>query len=95
MGKPLGVFPFLRYFPPYRQKYLEVYNGFKDLRNFILESVLQHEQTLDSSNPRDFIDMYLIEAAETKNPIFTRDNLIAVCVDLFLGGSETTSKVNL
>ena len=93
LGKPLGIFPFLKHIPPFRSKYQEVENGFRELRQFIRTSISNHEDTLDINNPRDYIDMFLIEAKETKNPILTKDNLMAICLDLFIAGSETTSNV--
>jgi cytochrome P450 len=38
------------------------------------------------------IDMFLNKAAEDKTGIFTEKQLIHNCMDLFLAGSETTSK---
>ena len=93
LGKPLGIFPFLKHIPPFRSKYQEVENGFRELRQFIRTSISNHEDTLDINNPRDYIDMFLIESKETKNPILTKDNLMAICLDLFIAGSETTSNV--
>merc|ERR1711923_265447 len=61
------------------------------MRQFIKTSISNHEDTLDVNNPRDYIDMFLIEAAETKNPLLTKDNLMSICLDLFIAGSETTS----
>ena len=92
-GKPLGIFPFLKHIPPFRSKYQEIENGLKELQQYFETSISFHEGTLDMDHPRDFIDMYLIEARNTEHPILTKANLIAVCADLFFGGSETTSKV--
>lgn len=91
-GKPLGIFPFLKHIPPFRSKYQEIENGLKELQQYFETSISFHEGTLDMDHPRDFIDMYLIEARNTEHPILTKANLIAVCADLFFGGSETTSK---
>ena len=95
LGKPLGSLPFLRHFPPYRSKYNEVKEGLGLLRAFISESIDEHVESLDVNNPRDLIDMYLIEAqSPDHSKTFTRENLVAICVDLFLAGSETTAKVS-
>ena len=95
LGKPLGSLPFLRHFPPYRSKYNEVKEGLGLLRGFISESIEEHVESLDVNNPRDLIDMYLIEAqSPDHSKTFTRENLVAICVDLFLAGSETTAKVS-
>lgn len=90
MGKPLGIFPFLRFFPPYRSVFNECSNGMKQLREFISKSISEHETSLDSSNPRDYIDVFLINGKE--NPTLSKENLVTCCMDLFVAGSETTSK---
>ena len=95
MRTVLGSVSFLRYVPPYRSKYNEVNEGLGLLREFVSESIEEHLDSLDVSNPRDLIDMYLIEAQqEDHSKTFTRENLVAICVDLFLAGSETTAKVH-
>ena len=95
LGKPLGSLPFLRHIPPYRSKYNEVKEGLGLLREFVSESIEEHVDSLDVSNPRDLIDMYLIESQQQDHSkTFTRENLVAICVDLFLAGSETTAKVS-
>ena len=95
LGKPLGSLPFLRHLPPYRSKYNAVKDGLDLLREFISESIEEHVDSLDVNNPRDLIDMYLIEAQSPgHSKTFTRENLLAICVDLFLAGTETTAKVS-
>ena len=95
LGKPLGSLPFLRHLPPYRSKYNAVKDGLDLLREFISESIEEHVDSLDVNNPRDLIDMYLMEAqTPDHSKTFTRENLVAICVDLFLAGSETTAKVS-
>ena len=93
LGKPLGALPFLKYVPPYRAKYRKTQEGLQHLRDFITESIEEHEDSLEAGSPRDLIDMFLIEARETQHKTFTRENLVAICADLFLAGSETTAKV--
>eukprot|EP00090_Calanus_glacialis_P046719 TRINITY_DN9300_c0_g1_i1.p1 TRINITY_DN9300_c0_g1~~TRINITY_DN9300_c0_g1_i1.p1 ORF type:complete len:492 (-),score=90.51 TRINITY_DN9300_c0_g1_i1:97-1572(-) len=90
MGKPLGIFPFLRFFPPFRSVFNECSEGMKQLREFISKSISEHESSLDTSNPRDYIDIFLINGKE--NPTLSKENLVTCCMDLFVAGSETTSK---
>ena len=89
-GKPLGVFPFLKYFPPYRGIYNEVWNGMEECRQFVAAAIRKHEETIDEENPRDYIDKFLIASKE--NPHMNNEALLFCCLDLFIGGSETTSK---
>ena len=91
VGKPLGIFPWLRFVPPFRSTYNEVYNGMEKCRAFIRETIKYHKETFDEDNPRDFIDKFLIASKEDPR-LFNEDQLLICCLDLFIGGSETTSK---
>ena len=88
-GKPLGSFPFLKYFPPYRSIYNEVYRGLAQCRKFIANTIQSHEETMDEDNPRDFIDKFLIAGKLSK--ALSKKALLFTCFDLFTAGSETTS----
>jgi len=92
LGKPFGVLPFLRFFPPFRARFQILSKSFRDFEAFIEETVIEHEKTLDKSNPRDFIDMFLLQMEVDKSNIFNRKQLISTIQDLFIAGSETTSK---
>jgi cytochrome P450 family 2 subfamily J len=69
----------------------------RDMMNLMKKSIQNHKETLDANEPRDYIDKYLIEIDNTKDPnsSFFRENgienLAASLVDLFIAGSETTS----
>ena len=88
-GKPLGSFPFLKYFPPYRSIYNGVYRGLAECRKFIVSTIESHEETMDEDNPRDFIDKFLIAGKLSK--ALSKEALLFTCFDLFTAGSETTS----
>uniref|UniRef100_A0A5F8G284 unspecific monooxygenase n=1 Tax=Monodelphis domestica TaxID=13616 RepID=A0A5F8G284_MONDO len=69
-------------------------NNCKIMHNFIEEKVKEHQETLDSNNPQDFIDYFLIQMGQKKQnqqSEFTMENLILTVSDLFIAGSETTS----
>ena len=69
----------------------------REVMNMMKTSIKNHKETLDTNEPRDYIDKYLIEIQNTKDPSssFFGDkginNLAANLMDLFLAGSETTS----
>ena len=69
----------------------------RDIIQLMRQKVIEHEQTLDSNEPRDFIDVALIEISRTLdltsslNGDCGREQLVNILFDLFVAGSETTS----
>ena len=54
--------PFLAKVFPRLEKSMEGVAGKPgDIKHFLMETIQHHKDTLDLSNPRDFIDAYLIE----------------------------------
>ncbi|KAK5869999.1 hypothetical protein PBY51_024669 [Eleginops maclovinus] len=71
-----------------------IFSSSKSLEASIRGEIERHKMDLDPSNPRDYIDSFLIEEKHNRNSElrFDDDNLVLCCLDLFLAGSETTSK---
>jgi len=92
LGKPFGFLPFLRFIPPYRSIFQKLSNSFIDFNEFMEKAIIEHEETLDKNNPRDYIDMFLIQMEQDQDGIYSRKQLVSTCIDLFIAGSETTSK---
>ncbi|XP_042273494.1 cytochrome P450 2J6-like isoform X2 [Thunnus maccoyii] len=71
----------------------KMFSHFNDILDFISQEVQRHKQDLDHSNPRDYIDSFLIEMENRKESDlgFNEINLTMCSVDLFLAGTETTS----
>uniref|UniRef100_A0A667WYB5 Cytochrome P450, family 2, subfamily N, polypeptide 13 n=1 Tax=Myripristis murdjan TaxID=586833 RepID=A0A667WYB5_9TELE len=66
----------------------------KSLEAFIRGEIERHKVDLDPNNPRDYIDTFLMEEKLEGNRAvgFYDGNLVLCCLDLFLAGTETTSK---
>ncbi|KAM4840189.1 cytochrome P450 2C18-like isoform 8-T8 [Urocitellus parryii] len=72
----------------------KLFKNVTDLKQYFLEKIKEHQESLDMNNPRDFIDCFLIKMEEEKgNPQteFTTEALINIVNDLFGAGTETTS----
>ena len=89
------AFPWLlKIFPNYLSGEVTI---FTDIIDLMEENIIKHQETLDPNEPRDFIDMMLIEIENTRDPTssmfgqFGRDNLKVTLFDLFQAGSETAS----
>lgn len=65
-----------------------------DLVAFVRQEVETHKLDLDPSNPRDYIDVFIVEMEKHKGEAdlgFEESNLALCALDLFLAGTETTS----
>ncbi|RXG64389.1 cytochrome P450 2L1 [Armadillidium vulgare] len=95
----VDIFPWLRSIIPEfildrlskKNKYMEIVN---QITTWFKTEVNDHMKTLDSTNPRDFIDEYLIEMDKQKdNPdnVMSYEDLIGCISDLFTASLETTA----
>ncbi|XP_005081891.1 cytochrome P450 2B1-like [Mesocricetus auratus] len=82
---------FLKYFPG---THVQVSKNLQEILEYIGHSVEKHRANLDPSNPRDFIDTYLLRMEKEKsNPHteFHHRNLMITVLSLFFAGTETSS----
>ncbi|NP_001268260.1 cytochrome P450 2B1-like precursor [Mesocricetus auratus] len=82
---------FLKYFPG---THVQVSKNLQELLDYIEHSVEKHRVNMDASNPRDFIDTYLLRMEKEKsNPHteFHHRNLVTTVLSLFFAGTETSS----
>ncbi|CAL8348487.1 unnamed protein product [Arctogadus glacialis] len=92
VGQLYNVFPWL----PDRlsRRHRAAFNNIEKLRKFIMEKILEHQDTMNPSSPRDYIDCFLTRLKQEKdNPTseFTLENLESTVLNLYLAGTETTS----
>jgi len=92
---PLILLPWLRHIPPWRLNFEETKEGMNKVRCFLRDIINSHEQTLDPREVRDVIDALLVESRKSdrcNGGAFAMENLVVCSLDLFTGGTETTSK---
>ncbi|XP_073497665.1 cytochrome P450 2C23-like [Phyllobates terribilis] len=91
-GQILNLFPsMMTRAPGPHQKFFQ---SFEKLKEFIMEEMRAHQDTLDENCPRDLIDCFLIRIKEEKknpNSEFHEKNLQGIVTDLFIAGTETTT----
>lgn len=100
MGALFSHFPFLRFIAPNASGYNSFVSCHKKIHAFIRREVENHKKTFKPSDePRDLIDAYLkvlYSGDEDNNgktdESFSELQLLAVCLDMFMAGTETTSK---
>ncbi|XP_066271771.1 cytochrome P450 2J4-like [Branchiostoma lanceolatum] len=95
LAGPANFFPWLRHIPAVKKAVDKVVKNAKDVIGTLREFLIEHKNTFDPSNIRDFIDSYLLEMDQEdeagNRESFTEDQLNYVISDLFVAGSETTS----
>ncbi|XP_059109462.1 cytochrome P450 2B1-like [Peromyscus eremicus] len=82
---------FLKYFPGTHR---HISKNLQEVLDYIGQSVEKHRATLDPSNPRDFIDTYLLRMEKEKSNQHTEfhyQNLMVSVLSLFFAGTETSS----
>ncbi|GAB1865261.1 Probable cytochrome P450 305a1 [Camponotus japonicus] len=92
LGGVMSQMPFLRFIIPELSGYNELMRILEKLWSFLDEEIKMHESE-PPNQPRDLIDAFLFEISnknDDENTIFDRENLLVLCLDLFLAGSKTT-----
>nr|AUD09053.1 cytochrome P450 family 2 subfamily B [Neotoma albigula] len=82
---------FLKYFPGTHR---QICRNLQEILNYIGQCVKTHQANLDPSNPRDFIDTYLLRMEKEKSnqhTEFHHENLLISVLSLFFAGTETSS----
>uniref|UniRef100_A0A673BSN7 Cytochrome P450 2G1-like n=1 Tax=Sphaeramia orbicularis TaxID=375764 RepID=A0A673BSN7_9TELE len=91
-GLLYDIFPQLMECLPGRHH--KLFTGIEELKKFIRKNIQEHEDTLDMSSPRDYIDCFLTRANMEKDlptTEFNNDNLVPTVLNLFAAGTDSTS----
>ncbi|XP_033223161.1 methyl farnesoate epoxidase-like [Belonocnema kinseyi] len=97
LGGIVSLLPFLRFVIPELSGYKELLDNSQKLWEFIDEEIYSHEKDIKADQPRDLIDAFLMEIKSQKgsslqsDSIFNRQELVILCLDIFLAGSKTTT----
>lgn len=93
-GAMFSHFPFMRYVAPDYSGYSSFVENHERAYRFIRKEVELHRQTFKNyEEPRDLIDSFLRELENPERAAsFSEQQLLSVCLDMFLAGSETTNK---
>lgn len=95
----INICPWLYYIP--FGIFKEIRKVETDISNFLRAIIAQHSSSLDPDNPKDLIDMYLVEVAHRQGKAiaeqarFSEDYLFYVISDLFVAGTDTTTNTIL
>nr|QTW43689.1 CYP3082A1 [Eurytemora affinis] len=92
VGKPFGSIPFLRFFPPYKAKFDSLLEGITHFKESLQETVTERKMKMVAEDPSCYIDAFLDKVLKDETGIYTEDQLVHICMDMFLAGAETTSK---
>jgi len=93
VGKPLGNIPFLRHVPPYKGKMDKIKSEMKNFKKFIFATIEERKLLAGHIEDKCYIDLFLEQKANPDSVgHFCDDQLAINCMDIFVAGSETTSK---
>ncbi|KAK4873532.1 hypothetical protein RN001_015561 [Aquatica leii] len=92
-GAPFSHYPVLRHLAPDYSGYNMYVNVHKRMWSFIGQEIQKQKKTYDPSDLRSFMHAYFqMLNSPDKKESFSEGQLLAICLDLFIAGSETTSK---
>lgn len=92
IGAPFSHFPLLRFIAPSFSGYKQFVEIHQTMHSFFENELENHKRNFKIENePRDFMDVYLqVLQDPDRKESFTEKQLLALCLDMFIAGSETT-----
>ncbi|KAI4892537.1 hypothetical protein NFI96_024699 [Prochilodus magdalenae] len=91
-GQLYNTFPWLMRRVPGPHK--NIFTLWNKMTDFARRKIEEHKVNYDTSNPRDYIDCFLMEMEKWKDDgasSFNMENLCFCTLDLFIAGTETTA----
>ncbi|XP_018325317.1 methyl farnesoate epoxidase-like [Agrilus planipennis] len=92
-GGIVNQLPFLRFVAPEYSGYKQSYAILKRTWQFLEEVIDEQKKTFSVTHSRGLIDAFLQQMTELQgqSDTFTEKQLLSICLDLMMAGSETTS----
>lgn len=96
MGTLFSHFPLLRFVAPNFSGYKQFVEIHQPIHSFIESELEKHKRNFNAENePRDLMDVYLqVLQDPDRKESFSEKQLMAICLDMFMAGSETTVGIN-
>ncbi|CAK1588382.1 unnamed protein product [Parnassius mnemosyne] len=94
VGAVFSHFPILSIIAPTLSGYKEFIRIHKRLWKFLRDEIAKHKENLDAGTEiTDFMGVYLRVLRENgEKDTYSEGQLVAMCMDMFMAGTETTSK---
>ncbi|VEN49099.1 unnamed protein product [Callosobruchus maculatus] len=91
-GGTLSQHPWLRYIAPEKTGYNLIQRINADFKNLLMGTIKEHYKNWVNGKDEDLIYAYIneIKATNGNKGIFTDEQLLLVCLDIFLAGAQTT-----
>lgn len=91
-GGILNQFPFIRYIIPEKSGFLPLKRSMEPLWKFLKETITNVKESYDpKTKPKSFIECYCREIKKSTSEFYSEEQLLALSIDMFQAGSETTS----
>lgn len=97
VGALFSHFPWLRFVAPSFSGYKQFVEIHETMHSFIENELENHKRNFKIENePRDLMDVYLQVLQDPgRKKSFSEKQLLALCLDMFIAGSETTVSIRV
>lgn len=94
IGATFSHFPILSIIAPTKSGYKDFMRIHKRIWRFLRDEIAKHKENFDpEKEDRDFMDVYLrVLRDHGEVDTYSEGQLVAMCMDMFMAGTETTSK---